>query len=62
MQNAIEKDQADNEGRYIDNPQVGRYVQEAEIIEQSEPTDAVIEQPITPAPSESPKQMDFKNL
>ena len=65
MQNAIEKDQADSEGRYIDNPQGGRYVQDAVIIEQSEPTDVVAqEEPVAPAPAptESPKQMDFKNL
>ena len=40
----------------------GREIIDAEIIEQSEPTDSVIEQPITPAPTESPKQVDFKNL
>ena len=40
----------------------GREIIDTEIIEQSEPTDAVIEQPITPAPTENPKQMDFKNL
>ena len=65
MQNAIEKDQADSEGRYIDNPQGGRYVQDAVIIEQSEPTEvASQEEPVAPAPapSESPKQVDFKNL
>ena len=65
MQNAIEKDQADSEGRYIDNPQTGRYVQDAVIIEQSEPTDIVAQEEPTapaPAPSESPKQVDFKNL
>jgi recombinase, phage recT family len=65
MQNAIEKDQEDSEGRYIDNPQGGRYVQDAVIIEQSEPTEIVAqEEPVAPAPapSESPKQVDFKNL
>ena len=65
MQNAIEKDQADSEGRYIDNPQTGRYVQDAVIIEQSEPTDIVAqEEPVAPAPAptESPKQVDFKTL
>ena len=65
MQNAIEKDQADSEGRYIDNPQGGRYVQDAVIIEQSEPTDVVAQEEPTapaPAPSESPKQVDFKQL
>ena len=65
MQNAIEKDQADSEGRYIDNPQAGRYVQDAVIIEQSEPTDIVAqEEPVAPAPAptESPKQVDFKTL
>ena len=65
MQNAIEKDQADSEVRYIDNPQTGRYVQDAVIIEQSEPTEIVAQEEPTapaPAPSESPKQVDFKNL
>ena len=49
----------------IDNPQTGRYVQDAVIIEQSEPTEVVAqEEPVTtvPTPSESPKQVDFKNL
>ena len=65
MQKAIERDQEDSEGRYIDNPQTGRYVQDAVIIEQSEPTDIVAqEEPVAPAPAptESPKQVDFKTL
>ena len=36
----------------------GRQVIETEIIEQSEPTDVVDQE----VPTESPKQMDFKNL
>lgn len=67
MQNAIEKDQADSEGRYIDNQRGGRYVQDAVIVEQNEPTEVVAqEEPVAPTPaptpSESPKQVDFKTL
>ena len=59
MQKAIEKDQADNEGNYIDNPQ-GRYIQDAEVIEQNEPTENA--QPVQPAPSEEPNKVDFKDV
>ena len=38
MQNAIEKDQADIEGQYIDNPQ-SREIIDAEVIQQEEPTE-----------------------
>jgi len=43
----------------------GREVTDAVIIEQSEPTDIVAQEEPTapaPAPSESPKQVDFKTL
>ncbi len=38
MQNAIEKDQADSEGQYIDNPQ-SREIIDAEVIQQEELTE-----------------------
>lgn len=63
MQNAIEKDQADDNGQYIDNNQ-GRMVIDAEIVEQNEPTEpqAVppIAQPAAAAPA--PQQVDFKQV
>ncbi|EGD33304.1 recombinase RecT [Capnocytophaga sp. oral taxon 338] len=62
MQQAIEKDQADSEGRYIDNPQGGRYVQDAVIIEQSEPTEVVSQEEPSPAPTKGIKQVDFKQM
>ena len=63
MQNAIEKDQADDNGQYIDNNQ-GRTVIDAEIVEQNEPTEAQavppIAQPAAGAPA--PQQVDFKQV
>ena len=63
MQNAIEKDQADGNGQYIDNPQ-GRTVIDAEVVEQNEPTEAQavppIAQPAAGAPA--PQQVDFKQV
>ena len=63
MQKAIEKDQADNEGNYIDNPQ-GRTIIDAEVIEQNEPTEPEAVQPITQpvAGAPAPKQVDFKQV
>ena len=40
MQRAIEKDQADADGQYIDNPQ-SRIVVDAEVIQQEEPQEEV---------------------
>ena len=63
MQNAIEKDQADVNGQYIDNNQ-GRTVIDAEVVEQNEPTEAQavppIAQPAAGAPA--PQQVDFRKL
>ena len=63
MQNAIEKDQADGNGQYIDNNQ-GRTVIDAEVVEQNEPTEPQtvppIAQPAAGAPA--PKQVDFKQV
>ena len=63
MQNAIEKDQADGNGQYVDNPQ-GRTVIDAEVVEQNEPTEAQsvppIAQPAAGAPA--PQQVDFKQV
>lgn len=44
MQNAILKDQTDPSDQYIDNPQQGRYVVDAEIIEQNDPQEVSAQQ------------------
>ena len=63
MQNAIEKDQADGNGQYIDNNQ-GRTVIDAEIVEQNEPTEPQAVPPIAQpaAAALAPQQVDFKQV
>ena len=63
MQNAIEKDQADGNGQYVDNPQ-GRTVIDAEVVEQNEPTEPQAVPPIAQpaAGAQAPKQVDFKQV
>ena len=63
MQNAIEKDQADSNGQYVDNPQ-GRTVIDAEVVEQNEPTEPEAVQPISQpaAAALAPQQVDFKQV
>ena len=63
MQNAIEKDQADGNGQYVDNPQ-GRTVIDAEVVEQNEPTEPQVVPPIAQpaAGTPAPKQVDFKQV
>ena len=51
MQRAIEKDQADADGQYIDNPQ-NRVVVDAEVIQQEEPAEQ----------EEAPTEIDFDNV
>lgn len=60
MQNAILTDQADHNGQYIDNPQ-GRYVADAEIIEQEEPTEVAIPTPAEQEMQEAGK-LNFNDL
>lgn len=60
MQNAILTDQADHNGQYIDNPQ-GRYVADAEIIEQEEPTQEAIPTPAEQEMQEAGK-LNFNDL
>jgi hypothetical protein len=56
MQNAIEKDQTDSHGQYIDNPQNSRTVIDTEVITQEEPTEEI------PTTEQKTEELDFNAL